>query len=146
MARVATRDVVVKATSTTVTAFNTAVTLTGNDAKLMLDAMKRLQTIVDITGVGVARRQRRDAGLDDLASVSISGLLDTSDTDGLWALLKGSRANRASFLLTVEYGDAANAIAANWLVGELESDHVVADFVMAKATLEAEGGGYADTV
>ena len=145
MPHVPVKDLVVTAQSDTVTAFGTAQTLTADEAKLMVEPIKRMQSIVDITGVGVSRRQRRDAGLDDLGGIAITGLLDSEDPNGLWALLKGSREARAHFTLTITY-TSGHEVSADWVVSELESDHVVGDFVMAKGSLEARGTGYADTV
>ena len=144
MALLPVKNVVFKVKSTHITAFSAQVTITDDKSKVMLDPIKRMTTIVDTTGVGDERRQRRDAGLEDLGDVTISGLLDPAVANGLYALLVGSF-GVGEFELEVEY-DATHSITANWLVEELESDHVVGDFVMVKAKLKAEGGGYDSTL
>ena len=143
MALLPVKDVQLWVKSTHVTAFIAALQITDDKAKTMLDPIKRMTTIVDTTGIGDQRRQRRDAGLQDLADVTISGLLDPADNDGLYALLVGSF-GVGEFELDVRYSGSStnNNIKANWLVAELESDHKVGDLVMVKAKLQAEGSGF----
>ena len=148
MATVKTSDLVIKAmqgTGATIAGFNSAVTLTSAEAKVLIDPVKQLTSIVETTGVGVGRRQRRDAGLKDLGGITISGLLDPVDADGLYELLRLAYDGGLPFSLEVEYA-SGKSIKADWLVESLETDHTVGDFVMVKGSIVATGKGYANTL
>ena len=148
MALIRVKDIVVKAKSSTVTAFNTAVTLSDDDAKLMIGAIKQMTSIVEHTGVGVGRRRRRDAQLRDLGSIEISALMDTADPDGMFALINGSYNAGAEFELEVVYVATGNkSIKANWLVNNFDADHtVVGDYAMVKANIDAAGTGFVSSL
>ena len=117
--------------------------LTGNDAQILVDPIKRMTEIVETTGVGVERRQRRDARLQDLGGITISGLLDPAVSTGLHRMLKSAYTAGAPLTLEIAYGGAAGGadetVSANWLVSELEMSQAVGQFVMTKGTLEAQG-------
>ena len=138
-------------TGSTLAGFNAQVKLSDDEAQVLIDPIKQMATIVETTGVGESRRQRRDAGLADLGGINVSGLLDPTDADGLYELLKSAHDAGASFELEVAYVDHATpaqrkSIKADWLVETLEIDHTVGTFVMVKGAVVANGKGYANTL
>ena len=113
--------------------------LTGNDANLIMDPIVRMRTIVELTGIGVTRRQRRDAALADIGSNSLNGLLDTADPNGLFHLLNGADKTGRPFVTRAEYGAVNATIDISWLINSFEFNPTVGTFVMIKGSLDAEG-------
>ena len=117
--------------------------LTGNDANLIMDPIVRMRTIVELTGIGVTRRQRRDAALADVGSNALNGLLDTADPNGLFQLLNGADKTGRPFVVRAEYGGVDAFIDVSWLINAFEFTPTVGTYVMIKGSLDAEGSVFA---
>ena len=142
MARVAVKDVQVQAQIPGAGGppFNALVTLNNRDAQLLVDPISEMKEVVEITGIGVARRQRRDAALADVGAITVSGILDAADPDGLFKLLTTAHDAGDPIELVVRYGAAgAPTVTARWLVASVEYETSVGTFVMVRGSLEAEG-------
>ena len=129
----------------TIAGFTNYITLSDDDAKLMVGAIQQMAAIKETTGVGVKRVQRRDANRADLGGVEISGLLDPDAATGLFRLLKIAYSTRVAFNLRVSFTNA-KFIAADWRVESLTYEPVDGDFVMVKGSLLATGGGFTDNI
>lgn len=121
--------------------FNAAppgVALQSDDAKLMLGPINHLKEQVEITGVGITRRQRKDANLADTGDFEISGLMDAADPDGLVKALRSAQKAGNELVIRITYS-AGVYVEAGWLVENLEIATSVGDFVNVKGSLKASG-------
>ena len=121
-----------------VTGVTAPVNLVTGAEELNLGEFKKMTTIVESTGVGVDKRKRLDQGLQDLASMTISALYDSTAADDFTRVFNAIQDSHQPFELTVTW-ETGKSVAADWLVEDVAIPTDVGAFTKTSATLQSAG-------
>ena len=109
--------------------------------KLTVSKLDEIRTIIETTGLGKGKKQRRDQKLEDLGNITVTALADFTAATGFSTIFGTIKASGTPYTLEVVWAPG-KSFSAKFLVAMLSTPTDAGEFVGASV----EGESYGDWV